>query len=176
METFATRRQTLKWMVSATILGGVALSGISLGGFVLSGCGGSGGGSDSGGKVKTTSTRVPIVLPPGFSIPLAELEGGTFFSAGALDATGFTAKVVQNAPTFSYIRHKKSGKFVLFGLVGAGRPGITPLATAALVVALAMGITGLAPVNVAEALTLLENDANVKALGDTIVAAMATDP
>lgn len=163
-----TRRQTLQSFAFSAVFGG------SL--FGLVGCGGGGHGGGGGAKVHPQSTHVPVSLPSGFSIPPAELEGGTVFGTAPLDATGFVAKINVNAPTFAYVRHKTTGKYVLFGLVGNGRPGVTPLASAALSMALALGITGLPGANVAEALTLLEADPNVMGLRDAIASAMATDP
>ncbi len=170
MSVLLTRRQTLQSLAAAAVYGMVG--GASL--FSLAGCGG--GGNDGGGPVQTTSMRVAVELPAGFSLPLAELEAGTAFGAGAVADGGFSARVAKDAPTFAYLRHKPSGKHVLFGLVGPGRPGLTPLGCAAGTMALAMGYTGLAPKELAAALALLEADSNIKGLGDAIASAMATDP
>ena len=170
MELLLTRRQTLQSLAFAAV-GGVSL-------FALAGCGGGGGGDDHGGlgPIRTTMARVPVELPSGLPLALADLEGGTAFGLGTLNATGLTVKVNAAAPTFAYLREKKTGKVVMAALVGSGRPGVTPLGSAALTMALALGLTGLSGTNVAQALALLEANADVKALGQTIAAALKTDP
>ncbi|RYG80790.1 hypothetical protein EON77_07975, partial [bacterium] len=126
MELLLTRRQTLQSLAFAAV-GGVSL-------FSLAGCGGGGGDDRQGGAgpIRTATARVPVELPSGFSLPLTELEGGTAFGVGSLNATGLSIKVNAEAPTFAYLREKKTGKVVMAALVGTGRPGVTPLGAAAL--------------------------------------------
>ena len=170
MELLLTRRQTLQSLAFAAV-GGVSF-------LSLAGCGGGGGDNKGGGSapVRTTTIRVPVELPAGLSIPTSELEVGTGFGKGTIVDGAFQAKVNAAAPTFAYVRHKATGKLVLYGMVGAGRPGLTPLASAAAAMALLLGLTGLPGENVAQGLALLEANADVKALGQTIAAALKTDP
>ena len=171
MEVLLTRRQTLQSLAAAAVFSTGA--GATL--FGLAGCGGGGAGGGGGG-VKLQTLRIPVELPAGFSLPLNELEGGTAFGTGPLDAQGFSAKINADAPTFAYLRHKPTGKFVLAALVGAGRLGLTPLGSGVASMAISMGYVGLPSTNLTQALALLEGNADVKALGDAIASAMATDP
>ena len=168
MEALLTRRQTLQSLAYAAVFGGSLLG--------LVGCGGGGKGHGGGGAIRTATVRVPVTLPEGFPIPASDLVGGTAFGTAPVDATGFSAKINPNAPTFAYLRQRSTGRMVLFGLVGEGRPGLTPLGAASALMALALGLTGLPPEAVASGLGGIEGRPAVTALADAIANAMATDP
>ena len=165
MDPLLTRRQTLQSLAFSAVFGG------SL--FGLIGCGGGGHG---GGGTKTVTSSTAVELPTGLALPTTELVAGTAYGTSSLSGNGFNAKISSNGPTFAYVQHRPSGKFVLFGLVGKGRPGVTPLASAALMVALATGLVGLPTKNLVEGLALLEADAGIGSLADTIASTMASDP
>ena len=168
MEALLTRRQTLQSLAYSAVFGGSFLG--------LVGCGGGGKGHSGGGAVRTTTARVPVTLPAGFAVPTDDLVGGTAFGTAPVDATGFRAKVNPKAPTFAYLKQKSTGKIVLFGLVGEGRPGLTPLGAASALMALALGLTGLGSEAVASGLAQIEARSSVTALATAISDAMASDP
>ena len=168
MESLLTRRQTLQSLAYSAVFGGSLLG--------LVGCGGGGKGHGGGGAIHTTTARVPVTLPAGFAIPASDLVGGTAFGTAPVDTTGFSAKVNPKAPTFAYVKQRSTGRMVLFGLVGEGRPGLTPLSAASALMAFALGLTGLGPEAVAGGLSQIEARPSVTTLADAIGAAMASDP
>ncbi len=155
-----TRRQTL-W----------AMAGIAT--FGLTGCGGGGHGGSGGGS---SSASVAVQLPSGFTIASTDLVAGTAYGTGAVTNGTFKAKVSSKGPTFAYLQQKSTGAYVMVGLVGSGRPGLSALSSAALSVALALGITALPSKGLTQAMALLETDPNVQTLSATIATTMASDP
>ncbi|RYG48416.1 hypothetical protein EON79_04505 [bacterium] len=172
MDILLTRRQALQSLATAAAF---SSGGISL--ITLAGCGGGGnGGEGQSEPVATTKVTVPVEFPSGFSLPISELEAGTAFGSGAIKDGAFSAVVNPQSPTFAYVLHKPTGKVVMTALVGADRPGLTPLGNAAAAMALLLGIAGLPGKDLAAGLALLEADPSVKGLGESIASAMATDP
>ncbi len=141
--------------------------------FALTGCGGGGHG---GGGGSTDTANVAVSLPSGFPIATTDLVAGTSYGTGAVSGGAFKAKVSASGPTFAYLQQKSTGAYVMFGLVGHGRPGLSALSSAALAVALALGITALPTKGLTSAMALLETDQNVETLANAIAATMAGDP
>ena len=165
METLLTRRQTLQSLAYSAVLGGPLLG--------LVGCG---GGGRHGGGASTDSASVAVQVPSGFPIAATDLQAGTAYGTGTVANGAFKAKVSDKGPTFAYLQQKSTGAYLMFGLVGHGRPGLSSLSSAALAVALALGITALPAKGLTQAMALLEADANVQALAATISTTLASDP
>jgi hypothetical protein len=156
------RRAALRSLAGSAVLGTGLVS--------LGGCGGGGDDGDA------TTASVSVGLPAGFALPESELESGTAFGVDGVRSGATRASVPGDEPVFAFVRHRPTGGFVLFGLVGGGRTRIDALSTAVAAVALHFGWVGYRGAVRSAVLGLLEKDPAVVALGAQLQSALATDP
>jgi hypothetical protein len=138
---------------------------------------GCGGGSNGGGGA-LVSRAVPVALPDGFSLPLAELVVGTVWKSEALGAgASFSASVpAGDAPGLALLRHTPSGTAVLIGFVYEGTRGVTPLGSAVALLYYALGVCALPARRQREVLALIATHVATASLGETIARRVAASP
>ena len=161
-----TRRQTLWAMAGIAVFPTLGLVG----------CGGGGRGGSKG--VSTGVSATSAALPAGFTLPVAELRGETAFGSTSIASNGaFAAKVRANAgPTFAWLRHAATGKYVLFGFAGPGQNGVSAAGSATALLAVVYGVGLLSPDDARALVALIEADPATATLASVIAARVAADP
>jgi hypothetical protein len=168
------RRRFLSLAFGLTVLGPALGAG-------MAGCGGGGGddGGDGGpAPVPLTETRAAVQTPAGFALPAGELAAETVWSGGAPAPDGtFAARVADpGVPTLAWLRHAPSGRPVLFGFVGTGQPGVGPLGTAAVLLGLSLGVTGLPAAQRRPAVEQIAAHPAAASLADAVARRVAANP